>query len=197
MAQQKDKTGPRDRDDSATAVAERNSRVTDVAASAGGADRAGSKGASAAPAPSGGFFEIYKPSQGARVRMWSGAAYGALVAWFAYFIYERLAIFGTGSTRQIVQVIGASIVIAGFGLLGYWLLGLNRRVCDFLIATEGEMKKVNWTSRKEIIGSTKVVIFVLVFMSVLLFVVDIVFMVFFTWIGVLKGGSVWEMLFGR
>ena len=29
---------------------------------------------------------------------------------------------------------------------------------DFLIATDSEMKKVNWTSRKELIGSTKVVI---------------------------------------
>src|SRR3712207_7866772 len=29
---------------------------------------------------------------------------------------------------------------------------------DFLIATDSEMKKVNWTSRRELIGSTKVVI---------------------------------------
>ena len=29
---------------------------------------------------------------------------------------------------------------------------------DFLIATDSEMKKVNWTSRKELIGSTKIVI---------------------------------------
>ena len=29
---------------------------------------------------------------------------------------------------------------------------------DFLVATDREMKKVNWTSRKDLIGSTKVVI---------------------------------------
>lgn len=192
MAHDTNDVPQKDHGHSATAVAERKTRVTDVAAGAGGGERPADKGGS-----TGGFFDIYKPNQGQHVRKWSGAGYGALVAWFAYFVYERFAIFGTGATQQVVQVVGASIVIIAFGLLGYWAFCLNRRVCDFLIATEGEMKKVNWTSRKEIIGSTKVVIFVLVAMSVLLFVVDVIFMIFFTSIGVLKGGSVLEMLFGK
>ncbi|RIK66584.1 MAG: preprotein translocase subunit SecE [Planctomycetota bacterium] len=140
-------------------------------------------------AEGGGFFDIYKPSQGYHTRVWTGVAAGSLIVWFAYFLYEKLELVGTGATTRYVQVGAAVATILSLGLVTYWLLALNRKVCDFLIATEGEMKKVNWTSRKEIIGSTKVVIFVVVFMSILLFVVDVFFMVFFNAIGVLKAGG--------
>ncbi|HWL93771.1 MAG TPA: preprotein translocase subunit SecE [Phycisphaerae bacterium] len=135
----------------------------------------------------GGFFDIYKPTQGHQIRVWSGVAYGALICWFAYSVFDKLQPFFTGAMHTIVPISVAAVIIAGFGLLGYWALGLKRTFVDFLIATEGEMKKVNWTTRREIIGSTKVVIFVMVAMSILLFVVDIVFILFFTWIGILKG----------
>ncbi|MEK7731025.1 MAG: preprotein translocase subunit SecE, partial [Planctomycetota bacterium] len=57
---------------------------------------------------------------------------------------------------------------------------------DFMIATEGEMKKVSWSSKREIIGSTKVVILFTLLMSLFLFIVDIVFMELFGGMGVLK-----------
>ena len=150
--------------------------------------------------PSGGaggsFFDIYKSSQGYYTRIWTGVAYGVLVCWLAYFLYEKLELVASGATTRYVQVGVATAVIIGFGLLGYWLLARNRSVCDFLIATEGEMKKVNWTSRKEIIGSTKVVMFVLIAMAVILFVVDIFFMLFFNAIGILKGEGLLDALKG-
>lgn len=144
----------------------------------------------------GGFFDIYKSGQGYYTRIWSGVAYGIMVCWFAYFLYIKCELVGEGSTTRYVQVGVAVATIVGFGLFGYWVLALNRRVGDFLIATEGEMKKVNWTSRKEIIGSTKVVIFVLVALGTLLFVADLLFMLFFNWIGVLKGGSLFDVFKG-
>ncbi|MDP6045583.1 MAG: preprotein translocase subunit SecE, partial [Phycisphaerae bacterium] len=53
---------------------------------------------------------------------------------------------------------------------------VNRpRNADFLIATEGEMKKVSWSGKKEIIGSTKVVIVTTLMIAMLLFGVDILF----------------------
>lgn len=139
-----------------------------------------------------GFFDLYKPGQGYYTRIWSGVAAASIVCWFAYFLYEKLGVLGTGATVRYIQVSAAVGVILIFGLLGYWLLGLNRRIGDFLIATEGEMKKVNWTSRKEILGSTKVVCFVVIAMAVILFVVDVLFMLFFNAIGILKA----EGLFG-
>ncbi|MBS3820407.1 MAG: preprotein translocase subunit SecE [Planctomycetes bacterium] len=59
-----------------------------------------------------------------------------------------------------------------------WLV--NRpRTADFLIATEGEMKKVSWSSRKEVIGSTKVVIVTTFILAAILFIVDLVFATLF------------------
>lgn len=141
-----------------------------------------------------GFFEIYKPGQGRNTRMWTAVGYGCLVSWFAYFLWKKLEIVDIGQYTQVLQAGAAVFAITVFGLLGYWALGLNKRINDFLIATEGEMKKVNWTSRKEIIGSTKVVIVVVVGMSVLLFVVDVFFMGFFTAIGVLEGSGFLDVL---
>ena len=141
-----------------------------------------------------GFFEIYKPGQGRNTRMWTAVGYGSLVSWFAYFLWKKFEIVDVGQYTQVVQVGAAVLALTVLGLLGYWALGLNKRINDFLIATEGEMKKVNWTSRKEIIGSTKVVIVVVIGMSVLLFVVDVFFMGFFTAIGVLKGTGFLDVL---
>ena len=68
----------------------------------------------------------------------------------------------------------------------YGLIYRRRGSSDFLIATEGEMKKVSWSSRKEIIGATKVVIAFTLILAFLLGAVDFLFMTFFRWIGVLK-----------
>ena len=142
-----------------------------------------------------GFFDVYKPGQGFHTRVWSAVGAGSLVLWFAFFLYEKLGTVATNpNTARLWQVGIWVTVILIFGLLGYWLLALNRKVCDFLIATEGEMKKVNWTTRKDIIGSTKVVVIMVLFMGSLLFVVDMFFMTFFNSIGVLKGGGVLDTL---
>jgi len=52
-------------------------------------------------------------------------------------------------------------------------------LADFLILAEGEMKKVSWSSKKEIVVSTIVVISVVVIMAVLLGFVDLFFSWFF------------------
>lgn len=187
---------------SPSALAEKERRVTDIAAGHGHGEESDgrmSPGAPMSPPPSQasrGFFDIYKPTQGYYTRIWSGIGYGALVIWFGYYLFEKFSVIDAGRYRLPVQVTAFVVTVVALGLLGYWLLALNRRVCDFLIATEGEMKKVSWSSRKEIIGSTKVVIFVLVFMSVLLFVVDLFFMLFFNAIGLLKGTDMIEAIKG-
>jgi preprotein translocase subunit SecE len=57
---------------------------------------------------------------------------------------------------------------------------------DFLIATDSEMKKVNWTSRRELFGSTKVVIIFMFLIAFLLFAFDIIFGYLFYFLDVLK-----------
>ena len=57
---------------------------------------------------------------------------------------------------------------------------------DFLIATDSEMKKVNWTTQKELMGSTKIVIGFVFVMAILLFSYDLFFQFLFWLFGVLK-----------
>jgi len=52
-------------------------------------------------------------------------------------------------------------------------------MADFLIAAEGELKKVNWSSRREVAVSTVVVIVVVVCMAVLLGATDLIFQMVF------------------
>jgi len=67
------------------------------------------------------------------------------------------------------------------GLLIFWLIN-KPSVADFMIAAEGEMKKVSWSSRKEIAVSTFIVIMVVIVMAVVLSVTDLSFRVFFNWL---------------
>jgi len=52
----------------------------------------------------------------------------------------------------------AAVLFAVFGFLVYYFLTQHRKVCDFLIETEIEMKKVTWPSANEVWGSTLIVL---------------------------------------
>ena len=81
-------------------------------------------------------------------------------------------------------------VTAGVMLLGaiavYFFVATSRRSVDFLINTDGEMRKVNWSTRKEIIGSTQVVIVAAFLLAAILFGIDTAFAKFFELIGVIE-----------
>jgi preprotein translocase SecE subunit len=88
--------------------------------------------------------------------------------------------------RLYAQAGVASLVILAGAVVVYWYAGSSRRLVDFLVATDGEMKKVNWSTKKEIIGSTQVVIVAAVLISLILFAIDTGFSSFFRLIGVLE-----------
>ena len=135
------------------------------------------------------FFTVYKWPQGYYTRVGTLVGCGILILGAGDFIWDQLAFDQDWKWGLPLRVaITVSVVIVLGGLL-YWVACVNRKSCDFLIATDGEMKKVNWTSRREIISSTKVVIVVTVLMALLLFFVDWGFMRFFRMIGVLRGGG--------
>lgn len=135
------------------------------------------------------FFQIYKRGQGYYTRMGTAVGAGVLALGLADFLYDHLN-FDLAWTPGIWLKNGLPVVLlAACALLIFWIAGVNRRSCDFLIATDGEMKKVNWTSRKEIVAATKVVIVVTLVTATILFLVDYGFMQFFRWIGVLRDSS--------
>ena len=155
----------------------------------GDADRgSGPGGGPAAPVRQGGFFEIYKRGQGYYTRMGTAIGSGILILAGANYVYEQLegALPASSPAALYVQVGVPLVFVVGMGLLAYWLVGVKRRSCDFMIATEGEMKKVSWSSHQTVIGSTKVVIVTVVLMAVLLFTVDVLFMFLFSSIDVLQ-----------
>lgn len=85
----------------------------------------------------------------------------------------------------VLQGIVAGVVIAVGAVLTLMFVAWRPKAVDFLIATDMEMRKVNWSTRKDIVASTWVVIFTCVMLAVGLFIVDYGFKTFFQQIGIL------------
>lgn len=85
-----------------------------------------------------------------------------------------------------VQAAMAAILLLLSAALIYWVAGVRHNTNEFFIAVDNEMKKVNWSTRREIIGSTWVVVTVCVTLTAILFGIDLAFGTFFRAIGILK-----------
>lgn len=130
---------------------------------------------------------LYKPGQGYMTRMVSAIALGVLVFLGVSWLWEQLAPIRFESVETVyIQGAASVLTIVLFGILGWILIGRNPRSVDFLIATEGEMRKVHWSSRREVFGSTWVVIVLTLFIAVYCYLFDLVFQFFFNQIGVLE-----------
>jgi len=120
-------------------------------------------------------MQIYKPGQGKYTRLISGISVAVIVAIGCWRLYERLA---ATDWSPWIKFIVPLVVFCAIAVAVYWLLN-KQSVADFLIASEGELKKVNWSSRKEVAVSTFVVILVVVVMAALLGATDMVFQLVF------------------
>ena len=127
---------------------------------------------------------IYKSGQGYWTRMVSAAGFGLLLAQGTFWIWTKFGAGTVGTARYVAAAL-ALVFLAGLGSTIFWVLGRNSRTVDFLIATEGEMKKVNWSTRREIIGSTSAVIMTVLVISVFCYGIDRAFFWFFAQIKVL------------
>jgi len=131
----------------------------------------------------GGKLAWAKPGLGKWAR---GAALGGglSIAIFAAFSFYMVPPSGSvwwttlwtdkvlGFTSTLKPMFFASAAL--FLTLGYGIhLFLNReRSADFLIETEGELRKVSWPARKEYVGSSVVVLVVVLVVSLFLTAVD-------------------------
>jgi preprotein translocase subunit SecE len=132
-------------------------------------------------------FKIYKSGQGYYTRLISAISAGVVVAIGCLLLHQKLIAvdIANANIRLLVQILVPMGVFAGFAWLIYWLVN-TPVVADFMISAEGEMKKVSWSSRKEIAVSTMVVISVVVALSALMAITDVFFQVFFRAIKVLQ-----------
>ncbi len=127
------------------------------------------------------MLEKYKWGQGKDTRLYSAVAVALIAVIGCWRLHEKLkATMDTTQTLglwlSICVPLGLMAVIAGFL---YWLS--NRpTVADFLISAEGELKKVSFSSKREIAVSTTIVIVVVLLMAGMLGIADFVFDMFFT-----------------
>lgn len=184
------KTETRDRADLAAGADDRQKP-----GSPAGAGPAAPAAPAAGRVSAGNVLDLHKPGQGAIVRWCSAIGLGVVALAFASFVLDQLRRFEFAENLLVRYLIPVVIVVAsGIGI--FYLLGRSRRVVDFMIATESEMRKVNWSTRREVLGATRVVIVTVLALGIVLFVVDVLFMFFFEWIGVLRIGML-SQLFGR
>ena len=130
------------------------------------------------------IFKIYKRGQGKYTRLSSAFIAAVIVGLGCLRLFRQLEAASLGLSNRATMWI-ATMVPAGLfvflALLIFWLVN-KRSVADFLIAAEGEMKKVSWSSRQEIMVSTSIVIVVVIVMAALLGTTDFGFTMFFGWL---------------
>ena len=120
-------------------------------------------------------FDIYKRGQGKYTRLCSAFGAAIIVGLGCLRLYKKLQATDLG--LWVETMVPAGLFVA-LGLLIFWLVN-KPAIADFMIAAEGEMKKVSWSSRKEIAVSTFIVIVVVILTAMLLGVTDLSFQMFF------------------
>ena len=120
-------------------------------------------------------LEIYKHGQGKYTRLWSGVGAATIIGLGCFRLYEKLGVLTNNLWLQTMIPTVVFVVLAGSV---FW--AINRpSVADFMIAAEGEVKKVSWSSRQEIAVSTFIVMVVVVFLALLLGTSDLILQVLF------------------
>ena len=141
------------------------------------------------------MLEWYKPDQGVRARGTAGVLIGLLGLHGLYQLYGFLSsewwrnpLPGIGLVLgdefaiepRFVMVI-VLLLAAAYGL--FRLLN-HPKVCDFLIETEAELKKVAWASKREVVGSSIVVVITVIILALFIFGVD--------WVLIKVRGQNWD-----
>jgi preprotein translocase SecE subunit len=129
---------------------------------------------------------VYKKGQGFWTRQMSTVAGAVLVllggVWFMELFLGKEWF---GLTPVYWQAAAFLLWSSILGSLLYAFIWVKPRSVDFLVATETEMKKVNWSTRREITGSTIVVILLAAGIAGFCKVCDLLFFWVFSSINVL------------
>ena len=131
-----------------------------------------------------GFFSIYKKGQGKWVRWGTVAAMGAATAIGVMWLISEPYMVNQNDMIKAAAALTWVLVLAA---LTFWMVN-SPKMAEFMIMTESEMRKVTWPARKEVIISTRIVILITLILGVLLFLVDVGFVKFFSWMGLTGAG---------
>ncbi len=122
---------------------------------------------------------LYKRNQGRMVRQITCLSIWVVVvvaAWRCHALFIAPAFGDSGRALGYLT----AVLLGGIGMwFGYRLVNWPK-FADFLISVEAELNKVSWPTQKELVRASLVVIFTILFLSVILFAYD----------------ALWEFLFG-
>ncbi|MGA2071519.1 MAG: preprotein translocase subunit SecE [Sedimentisphaerales bacterium] len=121
---------------------------------------------------------VYKRGQGKYTRMISALGGAVIVALGCLQLYRTLDAADIGLWVETMVPVGLFIALS---VLMIWMVN-KPNIADFMISAEGEMKKVNWSTRQEVAVSTIVVISVVIILAVLLGVSDFVLQLSVAWL---------------
>jgi preprotein translocase SecE subunit len=125
-----------------------------------------------------------RPGLGRAVRLSAFGGVAALALFGAYALYMAppissiwwrdvlgpAMIFGKALSLKPILFPAVAVFLSVMSVV--FLLLNQERWADFLIETEGEIKKVSWPARKEFMGSAMIVVLVVAIVSVFLHYVD-------------------------
>jgi preprotein translocase SecE subunit len=151
------------------------------------------------------LFGVYRKGFGLYSRIAVGVALGILALFASVSLYNALIELPDIAEGLNVPLVGIGLtwgLLSSFALfvfLGFFVCvfvagletGLRpiddggRKTVEFLIDTQGELQKVSWPTRYELIGSTAVVIVSIVVIGIFVLGVDWVVSVAMKYIGVL------------
>ncbi len=128
-------------------------------------------------------FGLYKRNQGRIARQ---VTFGAILLLVGIGSWRLGVYLRDNSSLEHVAVTAISL---GLGLAGAWFAFRVVNMpsfADFLIAVEAEMNKVSWPTRTELVRSSLVVIFSILFLAAILFTYDLFWRQLLDLIGVVR-----------
>ena len=120
-------------------------------------------------------FDVYKRGQGKYTRLCSAFGAALIIGLGCLQLYKKLQAWDLGLWTETMVPAGLFVVLC----LLVFLLVNKPTIANFMIAAESEMKKVSWSSRKEIAVSTFIVIVLVILLAIFLGATDLCFQMFF------------------
>jgi len=118
-------------------------------------------------------FELYKSAQGRYVRVGTAIAAALVALVISYYVWGLLSRHVPDDLAYKVYVVYAAPAVLFAVVAAMTAYYLNKpKAADFFIATESEMKKVSWSNKAELVGSTVVVIVTVLLLALFIYLAD-------------------------
>ncbi len=118
-------------------------------------------------------FELYKSAQGRYVRVGTAIAAALVALVVSYYAWGLLSRHLPDDFAYKVYVVYAAPAVLFAVLAAMTAYYLNKpKTADFFIATESEMKKVSWSNKAELVGSTVVVVVTVFLLALFIYLAD-------------------------